>query len=334
MRKQLIGGLAFISLLISGGATLAASTPSEAATVPGRHAALVPGVNTSADPAMRGIELPPLDYNHPLVGVHAAKGKPERHDKTTKGRPAVAPAGTLSGCSGYCYAYAGGYQSAASVGSAVTIRLAKPTLSTTGTPHSLAEKAVQNTVTGDIIEVGSTVDPAVCGSLANSPCLFGFNWVGSTPGCYNGCGFVTASGCTPCLGGSLAGAVATSKVFRIEHIGTAWWLSYNGVYQAAMPDTDWTSSRFTSSDYTQDFFEVAENDNTPCTKMGDGILASASTGAYFINYALIGSGSAPDYTAFTSITGTGTALDATKFTAVKNSATYVRGGGPMWQPCP
>jgi Neprosin len=160
----------------------------------------------------------------------------------------------------------------------------------TGVPndgsHSIAEISVESgTALRNIVEVGWSVSPSQFGD--SNPHLFVFWWKNGIGQCYNGCGFVSAAG-TYVVGQSLASLVGTSVTFGIEHIGTAWWVGFNGVWVGNFPDSLWTNSTpsgpsvtFNTVGYYQVFGEIARAGtpapSTICTDMGNGILGTVTT---------------------------------------------------------
>lgn len=306
MRPRKIAGV-FVALLISiglvtGGTNAAMAAPvAPSVTAPGTPAA---GSLSSSKPA----------------GVHAAKGKRGGFSALT------------TACGSPCYSYAGQDQTVtAADGFAINATIEKPALLSSDY-HSLWEGLVQNTSGTQLVEVGWTVDLAVCGSAANTPCSFTFAWVNGVPLCYNGCGFTPAVGCAPyCMGSSLAGLVGTTKGFNIQHLGGAnpgWWIAFDGVWRGAWLDTVWTGATppatFVTADRIQSFGEVAAGNDPTQTDMGKAdTLATASQGALTSSYQVVtaGVGAAGNW-------GSSFATSPDRWALVNVSATSFRYGGP------
>lgn len=178
--------------------------------------------------------------------------------------------------------------------------IASPALS--GASHSLAEIAViqYNGTKRQIVEVGWTQDTGVCGSAANSPCLFTYWWKNEVGQGYNqgtSNGFVPAASASGTPGMSLTSLVGTSKKFGIQYTaasGTSpgcWWLAYDAGWLGCFPDTNWSGTTlggagatpavtFNTLPYYQMFGEIAYSGvqaaNTACADMGNGILGTAA----------------------------------------------------------
>ncbi len=150
--------------------------------------------------------------------------------------------------------------------------------------HSLGEIAVQSVGGGDTIEVGWTVDRGV-NHLNDDPHLFVFNWVDGAPGCYNGCGFYPVDGALIKPGDTLPAGV--TKAFSIKHIGSAWYVGYDGNFFGGFVDDQW-GQKFTQFDQVQYFGEVAASSLTPCTQMGSATTASLAAGSRFSSISLVG----------------------------------------------
>jgi hypothetical protein len=318
---------------------------------------IIPGVNAGAvGTDMEGIPAPVLDY---ASTAQLAKERPAMltHPKGNSNDAVTLPTGGTAGrakpvtgplardgrdCPGVCYWWAEAEQTGISpvvTSHYWTQRVPKPGLGSDGGPdgHTLAEGIVQNSATGDTIEIGTTVSSALCGSTGASPCIFVFNWVGTTPGCYNGCGFANASGCNPCMGTSVTAWQNTSKIFSLNHLTSPaheWCAAANNQWVACILDSDWTSSRFVSGNVIQQQFEVAAYDTTPDTDMGDSNLANCSTpvGSYFINGSINGT-TTPNFTGHVSnkVSGGG-AVNTLRYNAclMPGFTNYWRGGGPGW----
>jgi hypothetical protein len=197
--------------------------------------------------------------------------------------------GSVSLMAGPYFFYNVGQSSASPAisGGSDNVAIKKPFLDTTDDYHTLAEVAVSNNGSGNIVEVGWNVDTVVNGNA--DPHLFAFNWVGGTPGCYNACGFVPY-GTGVQAGDNINAHVGTSKFMEIQQFSGAWWIAYGGAWIGYFPNSDWPGSTFTSNDFTQVFGEVAAGTLTPCTDMGNGILgnsANTATAAKLGSYAQV-----------------------------------------------
>lgn len=197
------------------------------------------------------------------------KGVPKKAGSST---------GSVSLMAGPYFFYNVAHSSAspAIAGAVDNVAIKKPYLDTTDDYHTLAEIAVSTSGSGNVVEVGWNVDQVVNGNT--NPHLFVFNWVGGTPGCYNGCGFVPY-GTGVQAGDDINSAVGTSVFMEIQHFSGAWWIRYGSDWIGYFPDSDWPGSTFTSIDFTQIFGEIAAGTTTPCTDMGNGILGNSSNTA-------------------------------------------------------
>jgi hypothetical protein len=270
----------------------------------------------AADPVVPGVEVPALSTAKP-AGKKALKGNPDQARTM------------MTACGSPCYSYAikrQHYPATPADGVAINATIYKPTKLTTD-PHTLWEITVESDDDQQIVEVGWTVDTLVCGSVANSPCLFTFAWVNGVAKCYNGCDFVPAIGCAPyCMGSPVTSLVGTTKGFAIQHISGAWWVAFDGVWRGAWPDSVWTgatpAATFTQSQYTQSFGEVAAGNDPTQTDMGNGVLAvSTSLGALASGYQLVNSTGTASWASTVT-----TAAD--RWTVTDVSTTSFRYGGP------
>jgi len=193
--------------------------------------------------------------------------------------------------------------------------------------HTLAEVAVSTAGSGNIVEVGYNVDPVVNGN--SNPHLFVFNWVGGTPGCYNGCGFVPY-GTGVQAGDDINSAVGTSVFMEIQHFSGAWWIRYGSDWVGYFPDSDWPGSTFTSINFTQVFGEVAAATPTPCTDMGKGILgnsANTATAAKLGSYSQVPNVGTNVLTGPSPVPNT---IPTNVYTGYAQSARTFVYGGPGW----
>ncbi len=173
------------------------------------------------------------------------------------------------------YFYADAVQQYATTSLTASMTIGHPTLAADGY-HSLAELAVQSADKNQVIEVGWTVDPTTFGD--SNTHLFVYHWVNGQSTCY-GCGFVDNTANPVNAGASLSAAVGTAKVFGINYVSGAWWISYDGAYVGNFPGLLWSGATppatFVTSGYIRAFGEVAASTTTPCTDMGSGSLGQS-----------------------------------------------------------
>ncbi|GAA1214691.1 hypothetical protein GCM10009665_00540 [Kitasatospora nipponensis] len=199
---------------------------------------------------------------------------------------------------GAWFSYVSGQQSTHATGAGVTMTQATPYLAS-AQGHTLQELSLQDANQQSTIEVGWTVDPQVNGDYL--PHLFVFHWVSGQVTCYNGCGFVPASGTGVQPGMAVtSGATAT---FQINHDATshAWWIYYNGHAVGDFPDSLWRdpltqADTFTSAQLVSAFGEVADPNQTSQSWMGNGSCGSWSTSSAISGYQLYGSSDQPNFT--------------------------------------
>lgn len=303
MRKTLLALAASVSLLFGG---LAVASTAEAAPV-------APSVSAPGIPPVGN-----LSSDKPK-GVQAPKGNPDRAHTS------------LVACGSPCYSYAAKkdhFLATPADGVSISTQIFKPTLLASDS-HTLWEVTAESDDGQQVIEVGATNDTLVCGSLANSPCLFTFAWVNGVPKCYNGCGFTPAVGCAPyCMGSPITSLVGQTKAFNIQYISGAWWVAFDGAWRGAWPGTLWSAAptpvTFTQTTFVQAFDEIAANNDPTETDMGSGVLAdSTTTGALTSSYQTVLAGVAT-FGAWDSTTTT--APDRWAVTDV--TAASFRSGGP------
>ncbi|MDH6122356.1 hypothetical protein ABH930_006668 [Kitasatospora sp. GAS204A] len=198
---------------------------------------------------------------------------------------------------GAWFSYVSGQQNTNATGAGVTMMQATPYVAS-AQGHSLQELSVQDANQQSTIEVGWTVDPQVNGDYL--PHLFVFHWVNGQVSCYNGCGFVPATGT-----GVWPGMPVTSGVtatYQIDHDANtqAWWIYYNGHAVGDFPDSLWQdpvtqADTFTSAQLVSAFGEVADPDQVSQSWMGDGSCGSRSNSSSISNYQLYGSNDQPNF---------------------------------------
>lgn len=188
------------------------------------------------------------------------------------------------------FVYAGGHQILGSgvtaQGAAANLLVAEPYLDTTNDGHSLGEVAVRDTVSGNTIEIGWTIDQGLNGDVQAH--LFTGAWDSSGFLGYNAtaAGYVDNSSNAINAGANLH-AVATNatftsriKKFLIQHDTTVacgsdptggWWVSYDNVYVGCYKNSTWPSG-FGSINNAEYFGEVVtfRTSGKPCSDGGNG----------------------------------------------------------------
>lgn len=242
------------------------------------------------------------------IKTEASKSAPEGFDASAnslKGKPSNKRQNrSVTTCvtGSPCFDYAGKRRNMTDPadGYMVTADIAKPNL-LGWDYHSLFELAAMNSTQSEIVEVGWTVDQAVCGTGVTDPCLFTFAWRNGNPlGYYSGL-FQQSVGTPVPRGGSLASAIGTSKSFSIRHYDTAgcgcstagWWISYDGNWLGVWPDTIWTGASpaitFTEANVLDTFGELSAGLSPTQSKIGNGQLASTTQGAQVVLNSFYGS---------------------------------------------
>ncbi|HEY8142811.1 MAG TPA: neprosin family prolyl endopeptidase [Kofleriaceae bacterium] len=169
----------------------------------------------------------------------------------------------LAAAWGADYHYAVGYQWTWSRGAVVWMNQARPWLSTADF-HTLGEVAIQGNNTGNIVELGWTIDRGLYGD--DYPHLFVFFWVNNQPACYNGCGYVQVS--PYYYPGMWTAWDGSAHQFVVQWWQGNWWLAYDGVWMGYYPGSLWGGGHNESA-LVQAFGEVAvAPGTTPCTDMG------------------------------------------------------------------
>jgi hypothetical protein len=202
-------------------------------------------------------------------------------------------------CSPACFYYAANRQvfSPAIDGAQVSTRVYTPNIHPTKDAHSLFELAVDGPG-GSAVEVGWTVE----NGSAEVPHLFVFNWDGTTPGCYNGCGWHDNAAVALNAGDSLAtfGNATHDIRFAIQHTGGVWWVNASTPtttqWIGYFPDSDWVNSPMTGVSTVQAFGEIASFEQGPpvntCADMANGsnpTVNPASSAGQVWGYGLLGS---------------------------------------------
>jgi hypothetical protein len=297
-------------------------------------AAVIVATGATAAAAAAGTAKPPRPTaaDRPTAGVDAPKGHPGQ-------RPDARSRALLAGP---YYFYGAAAQTLAAGQSATSLaanlHIENTQLDTVNDAHTLGEIAVRSHDGMQTVEVGTTVDPAVCGA-GNSPCLFVFWWKNGVPQCYNGCGWVDYAPTVRNAGASLAVHVGLQKRFQITYSGGAWWVAYDGQWIGYYPATEWSNAvpsgpgvTFTSGGLFQGFYEVATKaagDATPCTDMANGLLASNGSAGRVGSISMTGTAPGAIVNNFPAYTQN-VPVSPVVYSAATVSATTVRAGGPGW----
>jgi hypothetical protein len=221
---------------------------------------------TTAPPALAGTRRPcPEGFVPSPAGRRGPKQLPGRPAVRTEAddEPGNGDDGMLAAAWGADYHYATGYQWTWSRGAVVWMNQYRPWLSTADF-HTLGELAAQGVNTGNIVEVGWTIDRGLYGD--DYPHLFVFHWVNNQPGCYNGCGYVQVS--PYYYPGMWTAWDGSAHQFVAQWYQGNWWLAYDGVWMGYYPGWLWGGGHNETS-LVQAFGEVAvAPGTTPCTDMG------------------------------------------------------------------
>lgn len=204
-----------------------------------------------------------------------------------KGNPSIKPSASANKrLAGPYYVYNTAYQNVTTgtydgLFSYMTVQKPYINSGVGGDAHSLAELAViqydgVNNVR-QIIEIGWTVDPGLNGG-STDPHLFTGAWRNDVFLGFNAAGGLVDNPANPInAGSSLATAIGASKAFDIRYTGGSWYVTYDNVAVGLFPGSIWSGSgvTFTSGEQMQGFGEIGSwNDPTPCTDMGNGLLAT------------------------------------------------------------
>jgi hypothetical protein len=132
----------------------------------------------------------------------------------------------------------------------------------------LAEIAVQGGANdGDIIELGWNVSTTQYPNA--NPHLFVFHWLGWSPTCYDGCGWVQYSK-TYYPGMDLSGLIGHRAYSGWVFWNGNWWAWFDNQWLGYFPGAIW-QSEYRRNGLTQWFGEVASNNGIPPrTQMGNG----------------------------------------------------------------
>jgi hypothetical protein len=269
-----------------------------------------------ADPTPAPKGTPPAQTDVLQGGTAAPKGQPKDLKggvAAPKGHHTVGGVSTSAACGSpsVCYTYDGVVQFVGGGGAGVGADAALVSTSqhkpfkATGDAHSLWEFAIESSNQQNIVEIGWTMDTAVCGQSVN-PCLFVYHWVNGNNSCYNGCGWVdnpteavnagtalatTAGGASPTVfyeyKAEYTSSVKCDDVAPVQTTAVPGWLMYQQNTGSTrligcFPATLWTgavpSVTFDKVQVVQAFDETATADDHSCTDMGSGIFAPAAWG--------------------------------------------------------
>lgn len=348
MKLNRFAGAALAALLLSGGVAV---TPVSAAPVMAPAPASVddktalpkdlPANKGRVGQVPKGVDLKKLRS--------APKGMAPF--KSAKSGVSVRSYPPTTGCGATCYSYAGwgdNFGIDTATGASASMTIANSYLATTSNnnmgrydSHSLLELAVAKPGSSgrNIVEIGSTKDPAICGQ-STEPCMFVYSWIKSVGQGYNnlpGSGFVDLSGGVGYSpvgpGGSLLSAVGTNKSFKIRYLDNTlsggregWWTSYDNLYVGYYPIAHWTSAGETFVDLTdvQQFSEIAGPYTESCSDLGNGLFSSNASATTLANYV------AYDTTETLEMDWNNIQTDSTKWSTTKigTPVTSFRVGGP------
>lgn len=165
------------------------------------------------------------------------------------------------------------------------ISVAKPYKDSNWSYHTLMELALQSPGGNQTVEVGWTV---AGDTGSDHPRFFAFNWKNAHGRIYSygaGSDWIAVTGCTVCTGagaaGDLSADIGTVQAFGITHLSSpvaGWYVSYKGIFQAALPDTFYTCNgcntgtgtwdtpvTFVRAPQGQAFSELASAESVPVT---------------------------------------------------------------------
>jgi hypothetical protein len=253
--------------------------PKGASTKALRAAGLVAAPPAADSPKNPAAEFEPKGFNEGTspTGSRRAETVPPLP-------PAVrsAPAKATAPANDATYFYNTGEMSGRAAGAYANISVQKPKVASTDY-HSLAEVAIRDEAgTGQMIEIGWTVDPGLNGN--DDPHLFVFSWINGVPQGYNTeklstfVPFVNVSGIT---------AKATLSDIGVKHqlgftyFGGNWWAAFDKLWIGHFPGSAWTNAgaTFDETGVVQVFGEVAARGDAPCTDMGNGVSGTSSDAA-------------------------------------------------------
>jgi hypothetical protein len=183
------------------------------------------------------------------------------------------------------YHYVSGLQTVTALGAEAGLSQHAPFLAD-GDSHTLAEIAAMSADTGQIVEIGWTVDRGLNGD--SNPHLFVFSWVNRIPNCYNGCGYVQYS--SSLRPGMAVSSDGSAPLYAIESWQGNWWLWYATQWIGYFPGSIWSSKgvTFTTAGLLDYFGEVfLGRTATAATQMGDGTFGSNAGSAVINNPTLI-----------------------------------------------
>lgn len=289
-------------------------------------------VLTPADIARGKDNIRKADADRSAARAHGqVKGKPPTKSAGQGG------AAALSSCASPCFYYAvaaetgiGGGSDYANGATATSTTYATYKRSTDY--HTLWETAVQSSDSGDVVEVGWNIDPALNGD--SNPHLFTFWWDDGVGKCYNGCGITDITTNPVNAGAGLPKPV--NKDFRIGSDATTWYFGYDGSWTSFLLKSAFAGGvEFGASsdqvDHVQYFWEVAAAVDVPCTDMGSGYPGNPAVSQTTSAFNFTTSGTTDPVDVSISVTDANFVTPPTgAYSMSKTSATSVRGGGPGW----
>jgi len=254
-------------------------------------AATVPSLPRTATPCDAGQIAQPRG----VVADNQAPLGPEGGAPSTTSSPRSSPQGEQAGV-GVCdarpvgelqYYYAGAYQDIVSEGTQAYLDQPQPCLATSDL-HSMAQIAVHSADKRQTVQMGWTVDRLLSGDTV--PHLFVHHWVDGQPTCYNGCGYVQVSSTR--RPGMPLSVTSTPQEYSILSYQGNWWIGYQSEWIGYFPGSLWNNT-FSTTGVVQWFGEVQASTSQPCTDMGTGEPATATSGGQISNISYFGTATAP-----------------------------------------
>lgn len=283
--KKILAALAALAVGVglAGGATPSLASAEGSAVVavaspvdPERAAALA---NTTFEPGSKIV-----DPDGKIVPVGNPTGKGWGNALPPR-MPAASALAAKSICTTACYKYAGAVTApgVTRYGLGGTLTIEHPALDYYDWPnggHSLAEWAVQQTSTGNAVEMGWRIS---IGQGDGYERLFTYEWRNGVPIGYNGDGgFVDNGAVAFNAGDRVDGWRGTGQQSNIKYKSAAqsvtpgWWVGFRGQWIGVHPDTNFGGA-FVGGDKFSAFGEVAGFHDPSCTDIGHvGTFATTS----------------------------------------------------------
>jgi hypothetical protein len=196
--------------------------------------------------------------------------------KGLPGKRTVSSSGDGSATAGVAFHYAGVFEFVTVTGASARWTQFQPMLARTDS-HSLAEMALESLDSGQIVEVGWTVDRLLNGD--SLPHLFVFHWVDGNGSCYNGCGWQQVSQTR--YPGMVVSLTREPQQAIYRYFNGGWWVFYQSEWIGFFPARLWTVD-FSTAGLVQWFGEVAGRAK-PDSQMGDGLLPPQLNAAFMAN---------------------------------------------------